>query len=331
MRLLIALGAVVVLGASCADRSPKVDLYLMDAVREAAPELAAELEGAGFVRVTTEPGEADLILMLRDGAGLLRLQGPGPVMDRRDPAFVDTIDLDGSAPGALALVVGGRALAMATACGAPPNGRARIETLRATAAKLSAALAEAEPSSPLAEDLRTTIRQALFQVASETGDTADIRAIFAFEEGEAEAGRGLNARNRYTRSRAWYYYASARHLDADLSVEREIASAFSGFKDAQRPFRQDRDAGSNGWRSDQELVAARVRIGQLLHVIGDLRDDDALRSESSFAFTSAARYWFEATGSEAPFCYRLSVIGTNEPVCITRDAVTGGDPGVSQP
>ncbi|MEM1381475.1 MAG: hypothetical protein AAGH41_12705 [Pseudomonadota bacterium] len=288
------------------------------------PELAAQYPAAketlrlrGDVTLVKVPEDAVFTLSLAEGSSVIRSLPPVP-MDRRDMAFADTIDLGAAGQPTFALMLSTRLHAMHLAGTETPQPGA-VGTLRELAVRLAEAFDTENLTEAMREDLRTSYRQALFQIAMTTRAEADANVMFAFETDEAKAGRGVDSADRYARSRAWYYRASADHLRADPSVEREIAEAFTGFKNAQRVFVQDREGKKHTLRSDQELVAARVRLGQLLTAIGTLRDDPKLTEEGRFAFRSAAGIWFETFGKERPFCYRTDPRTTDAPTCIAPE------------
>lgn len=315
--LLISAAALV----SCGGESQTyVTVAVEPALRQAEPALFAKLDAMAGLGLA-EPGQpgAQMRLAAAEEGALLAFDRMSVLSDRRDPAFADSIDLGAVDKQALATLIAARILASDLAASTEDDDQAKVEALRGLAEQLPGLISKANPLSPLGEDLRTSYRQAMFQIASETRAKGDIDAITAFEKAEAKQALGVDGDDRYDRSRAWYYFASADHLRADLSLENEIAQAFSGFKDAQRPFQQDREVQRQTLRSDQELVAARVRVGQLLHAIGTLRESDKLLGEAEFAFKSSAGFWFDATGSEAPFCFQVALGQADSIRCLTQE------------
>lgn len=286
-----------------------------DNVRIMAPDLAAALEARRDILLAGAADEADVAL--RTDGGNLRLEATAtPVMDRRDVAFADTI-APGTDPALLALIITARSHAVQAADDVVVPGE--IAQLRDLAMELAEALNDTDPNLPLAEDLRTSYRQVLFQIAMGTMAEGDANALLAFEKAEAKETRGVDAPDRFESARAWYYFASAVHLTADLSDERDIAYAFSGFKDAQRPAIREREVGNETPRTDQDLIAARVRIGQLLTAISNVREDEKLAEEAAFAFRSAAGLWYDVMGTEQTFCYRVDIHHEGGPTCVTPD------------
>ncbi|NRA31471.1 MAG: hypothetical protein HRU11_14565, partial [Parvularculaceae bacterium] len=218
--------------AACDSEETFAVVAVDDALRQPAPELIAALDAMPGLSLTN-PGQSSAYMVLashRAGA-ILEFDRMSVLFDRRDPAFADTIDLGAANIEALAALITTRILSADLAASTAEADNGRVDNLRAAAAMLPALITDANPNSPLGEDLRTSYRQALFQIASETRSKADVEAMTAFEKAEAKQELGVDGDDRYDRSRAWYYFASADHLRADLTVENEIAQAFSGFKD----------------------------------------------------------------------------------------------------
>jgi len=320
IRRAFVLASVAALAACTQSEVQHVTVAVEPDVQGAAPSVIEALDAMPGITIA-EPGTpgAHIILTMGDDGVTLALDRMSVLFDRRDIAFADTIDIGARDKDALAQLIAVRLLATDLAASTAEDDSTKLEALREHVALLPALIAEANPLSPLGEDLRTSYRQGLFQIAVETSDEVDVEAITSFEKAEAQLSQGVDGDDRYDRSRAWYYFASADHLRADLSVENQIAQAFSGFKDAQRPFAQDRQVNRQTLRSDQELVAARVRVGQLLHAIGTLRNDDKLLGEAEFAFKSSAGFWFDATGSEAPFCFQVELGNADSIRCLSQD------------
>lgn len=288
--------------AGCIDNlpsAPSAMIAIDPAFAEAAPGVVAELQ-SGFKAVIATSDEAPVAVTLTDDGARLALRGPQPLMDRRDPVFADTIDLTSDNKEAIARVIATRAAAMTVAVSKGEAEDALIEDLRALTTALLPAREEEGFDTELSDDLADSYRQGLFQIASETLADEDIQALRDFEINEDSERRGMRGKTIYSRGLAYYYLASADHLKADESNQRDVATAFASFKSAQKPFRDEKT---------EEFVAARVRVGQLLAAAADIRDEAKLHEEAAYAFSSAAEAWFEATGSTEEFCFSFSPKG----------------------
>ncbi|MEM9838940.1 MAG: hypothetical protein AAF830_07255 [Pseudomonadota bacterium] len=311
MRIVFAFIATLFVASACSEPDGLTPRISVD--ESVAPEVTTLLEARRSLVITTSTDDAGILVVPVEGG--IQMKAATPSMERRDIAYADTIALNVDVEH-LALIITARSHAMQVASGAAPDA---VAQLRGLALELAEALNDTDPSLPLAEDLRTSYRQVLFQIAMTTRNEGDANALLAFEKSEAKEQRGVDVTDRFESARAWYYFASATHLTADMNSDREIAYAFSGFKDAQRAAIREREVENHTLRTDQDLIAARVRIGQLLTAISTLRDNDKLRDEADFAFGSAAGLWYDVMGAEETFCYRVDLLPDTEPRCIAPE------------
>jgi len=193
LRMLISSLTAAALVAGCTGNTPSTPsatVAIDPAFEEAAPEVAAKLRSS-FSGVVAITDDAPLTVVLNDGGAKLVVNGPQPLMDRRDPVFGDTIDLSSDNQEAIARVIATRGVAMTVAGSRDGSNEALTEDLRALTKALLPARADINLESELGHDLADTYRQAQFQLMSETRSNEDLEALKAFEAAEEDAGRGI--------------------------------------------------------------------------------------------------------------------------------------------